>query len=77
MLLGESLVLKLGAVDGFAASAVSSSEITTLEKLMLDKKFYQRSCDQNKRAMQVRSYLNHKLLDYSMEGGALVMQRLA
>jgi hypothetical protein len=30
MLLGESLVLELGAVDGFAASAVSSSEVTTL-----------------------------------------------
>lgn len=37
MLLGESLVLELGAVDGFAASTVSSCEITTLEKLMLEK----------------------------------------
>lgn len=51
MLLGESLVLELGAVDGFAASAVSSCEITTLEIANVRKSCVQRPCGQNTRAM--------------------------
>lgn len=46
----EVLVLELGAVDTFAASAISCSEITTLD---------------------------HELLDDSVEGAALVVERLA
>lgn len=83
MLLGESLILELGAIDGLAASAVSSCEVTTLQESMLTrfwlnrKRSAQSSCGRSKGARWARPYLNHKLLNYSMEDGALVMQGLA
>lgn len=69
MLSGEGLVLELGSVDGLAASAISSCEITTLYLAMSALVFGLTNA--------ISANLDHKLLDHAVEGRALVVQRLA
>lgn len=71
VLLGESLVLELFAVDGFAAGAVACSEVSAL--------LWSVSTWPLVSSIQTRSSTNldHELLNHTMEDGALVVQRLA
>src|SRR5688572_1936908 len=65
--LDESLIFKLGAVDRLAAGAVSFGEVSALLECQM-KSIYQ--------GFQL-THLDHELLNDTVEGGALVVQRLS
>lgn len=78
MLLGERLVVKLGAVDGLATSAIALGKVTTLQfsNVLLASCASQDVVIHFARA-RATAYLDHELLDDAVEDGALVVQRLA